>query len=175
LTVLEVIGEERKTALRAVSSFRSLPHRLQLVGKRSGLRFVNDSISSTPVSTAAALEALAGQSITLIVGGLDRGLDWSPYMDAFKTCPAQAVIAIPDNGARILDTMRNAKLRPPAGLHQVADLCEAVKLAQRITPANGTVLLSPGAPSFPQFKDYRDRGRQFANLCGFELEEHEIW
>jgi UDP-N-acetylmuramoylalanine--D-glutamate ligase len=175
LTVLRVLGEEEETSLRAVSSFRSLPHRLQLVGERSGLRYVNDSISSTPVSTAAALEALAGQSITLIVGGLDRGLDWSPYMNAFKTCPAQAVIAIPENGERILDTMRSAGLQPDAGLHQVADLREAVKLAQRITPANGTVLLSPGAPSFPQFADYRDRGKQFAKLCGFDIEEHVIW
>jgi UDP-N-acetylmuramoylalanine--D-glutamate ligase len=175
LAVLRVLGEEEETSLRAVSSFRSLPHRLQLVGERSGLRYVNDSISSTPVSTAAALEALAGQSITLIVGGLDRGLDWSPYMNAFKTCPAQAVIAIPENGERILDTMRSAGLQPDAGLHQVADLREAVKLAQRITPANGTVLLSPGAPSFPQFADYRDRGKQFAKLCGFDLEEHDIW
>jgi len=175
LTVLELIGQDEGMVLRAVSSFRSLPHRLQLVGERSGLRFVNDSISSTPVSTAAALEALAGQSITLIVGGLDRGLDWSPYMNAIKTCPAHAVIAIPENGARILDTMRNADLQPKAGLHQAAGLAEAVKLAQRITPAEGTVLLSPGAPSFPQFRDYRDRGKQFANLCGFDLEERDIW
>jgi len=175
LTVLRVIGQDEETALRALSSFRSLPHRLQLVGERSGMRFVNDSISSTPVSTMAALEALAGQSITLIVGGLDRGLDWSPYMKALQTHSAHAVIAIPENGRQILDTMRSADLHPEAGLHQVAGLSEAVKLAQRITPAGGTVLLSPGAPSFPQFKDYRDRGKQFANLCGFELDEREIW
>lgn len=175
LTVLRVIGEDVQQALDALSSFRSLPHRLQPVGERAGLRYVNDSISSTPVSTAAALEALAGQSITLIVGGLDRGLDWSPYMKAIETHPAIAVIAIPENGKRILDTMRNAGLQPERGLHPVADLSEAVKLAQQITPAGGTVLLSPGAPSFPQFQDYRDRGRQFAKLCGFELEEQEIW
>ena len=175
LTVLRVIGQDEQTALRALSSFRSLPHRLQLVGERSGMRFVNDSISSTPVSTMAALEALAGQSITLIVGGLDRGLDWAPYMNALQTNSAHAVIAIPENGRQILDTMRSTGIQPEAGLHQVAGLAEAVELARHITPANGTVLLSPGAPSFPQFKDYRDRGKQFANLCGFELEEHDIW
>ncbi len=175
LTVLRGIGQDEETALRALSTFRSLPHRLQLVGERSSLRYVNDSISSTPVSTMAAMEALAGQSITLIVGGLDRGLDWSPYMKAFKGCAAQAVIAIPENGSRILDTMRTAAIQPEAGMHQVAGLSEAVKLAQRLTPAGGTILLSPGAPSFPQFNDYRDRGKQFANLCGFELEEHDIW
>ena len=175
LTVLRMIGADIETAVQAISSFRSLPHRLQIVGEQSGVRYINDSISSTPVATAAALEALSGQSITLIVGGLDRGLDWSPYVQAFKKRPPEAVIAIPENGARILDTMRSANLQPSAGLHRAADLAEAVKLAQKMTRIDGTVLLSPGAPSFPQFEDYRDRGRQFAQLCGFDLQEHEIW
>jgi len=175
LTVLREIGADMKTAVPALSSFRSLPHRLQVVGEQSGVRFINDSISSAPVATAAALEALSGQSITLIVGGLDRGLDWTPYMQAFKTCIPGAVIAIPENGARIVDTMRSAGLQPEKGLHLVSGLQEAVMLAKRITQADGTVLLSPGAPSFPQFKDYRDRGRQFTNLCGFELKERDIW
>jgi len=175
LTVLRAVGESKETAVRALSSFRSLPHRLQLVGQRSGVRYINDSISSTPVATAAALEALDGQSITLIVGGLDRGLDWTPYMEAFKTCPPRAVIAIPDNGARIMDTMRSAGLQPEGGLHQASGLAEAVELARQLTKAEGTVLLSPGAPSFPQFRDYSDRGRQFAKLCGFELKERDIW
>jgi UDP-N-acetylmuramoylalanine--D-glutamate ligase len=175
LTVFRAIGADIDTAIRAISSFRSLPHRLQLVGEQSGVRYINDSISSSPVATAAALEALAGHSVTLIVGGLDRGLDWIPYMHAFKKWLPKAVIAIPENGTRILDTMRSANLQPAAGLYQAADLADAVRLAQKLTLAGETVLLSPGAPSFPQFKDYRDRGRKFAQLCGFELEERDIW
>jgi len=156
-----------------VAGFRPLPHRLQLLGERSGLRFVNDSISSTPVATVAALESFAGEALTLIVGGLDRGLDWVPYMGAFSAWMPHAVIGVPDNGPRILATLRDAGISPPAGLHEMPGLAEAVALAREISPPGAIVLMSPGAPSFPQFRDYRDRGVQFAGWCGFDFEDSD--
>jgi UDP-N-acetylmuramoylalanine--D-glutamate ligase len=171
LAVLKVIGADVLTAAHGIESFQSLPHRLQLVGERNGVHFVNDSIASSPVATAAALHAMSGRPVTLIIGGLDRGLDWTPYMRAFESAMPQAVIAIPDNGPRIIETLHKAGLQAELGFHQAASLAEAVELAEKVTVSGGVVLLSPGAPSFGQFTDYRDRGRQFARLCGFEPEE----
>jgi len=171
LTVAREIGLEPAAASEAVASFRALPHRLQLLGERSGLRFVNDSISSTPVATVAALESFAGEALTLIVGGLDRGLDWVPYMSAFAAQLPHAVIGVPDNGPRIVATLRDAGISPPAGLHETPDLAAAVALARKLSPPGAVVLMSPGAPSFPRFRDYRDRGRQFAGCCGFDFED----
>jgi UDP-N-acetylmuramoylalanine--D-glutamate ligase len=167
LAVACEIGIVLEEAVEAVSTFRPLPHRLQLLGEREGLRFVNDSISSTPVATVAALESFAGEIVTLIVGGLDRGLDWVPYMEAFGAMTPQAIVGVPDNGARIVATLRDAGIHPQHGLHEASDLAAAVRLARRITPRGAIVLLSPGAPSFPQFRDYRERGRRFAESCGF--------
>ncbi len=175
LAVIKAIGADVKAAARGIASFQSLPHRLQLLGERDGVRFVNDSIASTPVATAAALEAMAGRPVTLIVGGLDRGLDWTPYMRVFESGMPQAVIAIPDNGPRIIETLRKAGLQAVYGFHEAPGLGEAIELAEEITRAGGVVLLSPGAPSFPRFRDYRERGRHFARICGFELEERELW
>ena len=107
--------------------------------------------------------------VTLLVGGLDRGLDWTPYMGKIRGNLPIAVIGIPDNGRRIIREMQRAKISPRRGLHEAQDLAEAVTLAQKLTPAGGIVLLSPGAPSFPRFDDYRDRGGQFAQLCGFVI------
>jgi len=171
LTTAREIGLEPAAVVESLVNFRPLPHRLQLLGERSGLRFVNDSISSTPVATVAALESFAGQPITLIVGGLDRGLDWAPHMRALAKASLLAVIAVPDNGPRIIATLRDAGIRPPRGLHEVDDLAAAVQLAMRVSPPGAIVLLSPGAPSFPRFRDYRDRGRQFAVWCGFDPDD----
>lgn len=171
LTALRCIGIDPATVLGAVADFRPLPHRLQLLGERAGRRYVNDSISSTPVATAAALECYAGQAVVLIVGGLDRGLDWSPYMTTFAARAPRAVIAVPDNGPGILQALRDAGIRPAGGLHECAGLADAAALAAELAPPGGVVLLSPGAPSFPHFRDYRDRGRRFAALCGFELDD----
>jgi UDP-N-acetylmuramoylalanine--D-glutamate ligase len=177
LTVVRIIGvspnDSFEEAADAIATFRPLPHRLQLLGERDGVRFVNDSISSTPVATAAALESFAGQPLTLIVGGLDRGLDWSPYMQTFAAATLHAVIGVPDNGSRLIAALRGSGIRPAAGLREAPDLAAAVVLARRITSSGGIVLLSPGAPSFPRFRDYRDRGRQFAGWCGFELEDRD--
>jgi UDP-N-acetylmuramoylalanine--D-glutamate ligase len=169
LTAAREIGIGADAARESLATFQPLPHRLQVIGERSGVRFVNDSISSTPVATVAALESFTGQNVTLIVGGLDRGLDWAPYMETFAAGTPLAVIGVPDNGPRIVATLRNAGVSPEKGLHEVPDLAAAIALAGQITPAGAVVLLSPGAPSFPRFRDYRDRGRQFATLCGFEF------
>jgi UDP-N-acetylmuramoylalanine--D-glutamate ligase len=64
--------------------------------------------------------------------------------------------------------MKVAGVDPELGLHVSRDLADAVTLAQGLVPRGGVVLLSPGAPSFPRFRDYRDRGRSFASYCGFE-------
>lgn len=175
LTAVKFAGCDLVGAALSLSTFRGLPHRLQLVGERSGIRFYNDSISSTPMATQAALRTFAGENITIIVGGLDRGLDWTPYMDTFRKSPPGAVIAIPDSGARILETMRAEGIKAERGLHLVSGLEEAVEMASRLTAANGLVLLSPGAPSFPRFRDYRDRGRQFTQFSGFELDEWDVF
>ena len=171
LTVLRAVGAKLSIGVQSIASFPCLPHRLQTIGERAGVRFVSDSISSAPVATMAALEAFSGQIVTLLVGGLDRGLDWTPYMDKIRGNLPNAVIGIPDNGSRIIREMQRANISPQSGLHEAQDLAEAVKLAQEQTPPGGIVLLSPGAPSFPRFDDYRDRGRQFCALCGFVIEE----
>jgi UDP-N-acetylmuramoylalanine--D-glutamate ligase len=69
--------------------------------------------------------------------------------------------------------MQRMEISPENGLHESLDLAQAVKLALELTPPGGVVLLSPGAPSFPRFIDYRDRGRQFSRLCGFVIAERE--
>ena len=91
-------------------------------------------------------------------------------MKAFKSAMPQAIIAMPGNGPLIIKTLHKAGLVAEHGFHQVVGLAEAVELAEKLTVRGGVVLLSPGAPSFGQFADYRDRGRQFARFCGFELE-----
>jgi len=173
LTVVRAAGGEPDAALSALDSFVPLPHRLQWLGERDGLRFVNDSISSTPVATAAALETLAGEEVVLIVGGFDRGVDWSPYVPVFAASPPRAVIGLPASGPRIVATLQNAGIRPECGLHLAPNLEEGLGRARELSRAGGLILLSPGAPSFPQFRDFRDRGRQFAHLCGFEWDDPE--
>jgi UDP-N-acetylmuramoylalanine--D-glutamate ligase len=168
LSVIGAIGADTGRAIESFASFASLPHRLRTLGQRRGLEFINDSISSTPVSTVAALRALRSPWVTLIVGGLDRGIDWSPHFEAIRQAAPGLVIGIPDNGARLLEELASAGVHPAEGLHYRDSLAAAVETALEMTPGGGTVLLSPGAPSFPQFRDYADRGRQFARLCGFE-------
>ena len=167
LTAVLAAGSDVHQAALGVSSFISLPHRLQLLGERDGITFVNDSIATTPVATVAALDALQGDSVILLVGGFDRGLDWAPYLAAFQKAIPKAVISLPTNGPCIIETLQRGQLAPPSGFHHAPDLKAAVVLARQLASPGDTVLLSPGAPSFPQFADFRDRGQTFALLCGF--------
>jgi UDP-N-acetylmuramoylalanine--D-glutamate ligase len=150
-----------------LEGFRGLPHRLHPLGRRHGLDWYDDSLATTPVATLAALEALVGRPVTVLVGGLDRGLDWRVLAPRFVRLAPHAILGMPDSGRAVIDALRAEGLAPPAGMRAVGSLAEAVALAVDITPEGGVVLLSPGAPSFPQFRDYRERGERFAEFAGF--------
>ena len=166
LAALDLLGFDARAAAPALARFHALPHRLQRLGERDGLHWVNDSIATTPQATLAALDSLTGRAVTVIVGGHERGLDWDTFVERCRTAPPQAVICQGANGPRIaaaLDAAGGA-----VRCERVADLAAAVAAARALTPVDGVVLLSPGAPSFDQFHDYAERGRAFAALAGFD-------
>jgi len=173
LAAIEALGLDAVALAPAVQEFRPLPNRLQTIGSRDGLRFVNDSISTTPHASLAALECFAGQRIALLVGGHDRGLDWQDFVDHMAhDVPPVEIVTMGANGPRI-----HALLQPLAdagrfGLHAAGDLDEAVRLARAaLGGQGGVVLMSPGAPSYGVYRDYVARGRHFAELAGFDPDQ----
>lgn len=166
LAALAALGMDALAAAPALASFRPLPHRLQPLGERGGFHWVNDSISTAPQATLAALQTLSGRAITVLVGGHDRGLDWTPFVEAMRAAPPHAIICMGSNGGRIEAALRAGDVS--CVVMRVDDLASAVSEAMASTPQGGVILLSPGAPSFDQFKDYAARGRRFAELAGFD-------
>lgn len=166
LAALEAMGYDARAAAPALAQFHALPHRLQPLGERKDRHWINDSISTTPQATLAALASLDGREVTVIVGGHDRGLDWSAFVEAVSDRAGLAIVAQGANGPRIAAALRDAQAVGEVAL--VATLAEAVERACALTSAGGVVLLSPGAPSFDQFRDYAERGRRFAELAGFD-------
>lgn len=166
LAALAAVGMDALAAAAALAHFRPLPHRLQPLGEHDGWHWVNDSISTTPLATLAALESLHGRAVTVLVGGHDRGLDWTPFIEAMRIAPPNAIVCMGSNGARIETALRAAEVSGP--MVRVDDLASAVAEAKACTPQDGVILLSPGAPSFDQFKDYAERGRRFADLAGLD-------
>jgi UDP-N-acetylmuramoyl-L-alanine---L-glutamate ligase len=157
LSAAEVAGWLPEDPQAALAGFAPLPHRLQTVAEEGGLRFVDDSISTTPESAVAALQALAGQPVALLVGGQDRGQDFTPLALAIADHGAvRLVIGLPDNGARALTAIAGA-----APTQMAADLDTAVTAARAALDGAGVVLLSPAAPSYGRFRDFTVRGARF--------------
>ena len=166
LAALAAVGMDALAAAPALASFRPLPHRLQSLGEYDGRQWINDSISTMPQATLAALESLPGRQVTVLVGGHDRGLDWSDFIEAVAENPPWAIVCSGANGPRIAAALYEAEVATEIAL--VDGLDAAVELARKLTPQGGCILLSPGAPSFDQFRDYAERGRHFAELAGFD-------
>ncbi|MGV6815953.1 MAG: UDP-N-acetylmuramoyl-L-alanine--D-glutamate ligase [Thiotrichales bacterium] len=162
LTAIKVLGYPLHPLLEGVDSFTGLPHRLQHLGKIKGIDYIDDSISTTPQSTMAALNAYYHQPVTLLTGGYDRELDWSEFARAAQRTSLRTLITMPDNGRKIASAARTSGLT--IKIIETAGLEEAVTAAQEHTSPGGAIILSPGAPSYGIFKNYMERGMRFAEL-----------
>jgi UDP-N-acetylmuramoylalanine--D-glutamate ligase len=167
LGVLDALGVDvpaRRDALaEAVAAFEPLPYRLTPIEDPSGVLFVDDPLATTPQATIAAIEAFAGRPLTVLVGGNDRGVDYTPLREFLAARQPGAgeplvVVGMPDSGPRILGVLAGV-----AGVELVAsaDLADAVRLARELTPVGGVVLLSPAAPSYGRFANYEHRSAAY--------------
>jgi UDP-N-acetylmuramoylalanine--D-glutamate ligase len=168
LAAIEALGLDATALAPHAATFQPLPHRLQLLGTRDGIAYVNDSISTTPHASLAALELYRGRRIAILVGGHDRGVDWDGFADAMRQHAPVAIVTMGQNGPRIHALL--APLAVTAGfvLAAASDLGDAMHKARTALGCDGVMLLSPGAPSFGAYRDYTERGRDFARLAGFD-------
>ena len=170
LTAIEALGMDAVALAPHAASFEPLPHRLQWLGRRDGIAWVNDSISTTPHASLAALEVHRNRRVALLVGGHDRGLAWEGFAEAMHGCAPVAIITMGANGPRIHDLLAPLAASGAFVLSSADDLADAVVQARALLKGDGVVLLSPGAPSFGAYRDYTERGRHFARLAGFDPE-----
>jgi UDP-N-acetylmuramoylalanine--D-glutamate ligase len=174
LAVAKSLDLDPAVALEAAGGFRGLPHRQQELGEVAGVLFVDDSISTIPESTLAALAVYAGRDITVILGGHDRGIDYGKLVEKAVTGAAKAVICLGDSGERIYSLARAVATRRhdvTCKLYRARSMEDAVAYARQVTPPGGVVLLSPAAPSYGHYRDYIERGRDFAAKAGLSVPE----
>lgn len=168
LTAIEALGIDAAPLAAAAAGFVPLPHRLQPLGTRDGVLWVNDSISTTPHASLAALDVYRDRRVALLVGGHDRGLDWQAFADAMRTGAPHAIVTMGQNGPRIFDLLASVARDAGFKLAAADDLESAIAQARAALGGEGVLLLSPGAPSFGAYRDYTARGRHFAALGGFD-------
>ena len=170
LGVVGLLGVSEKNILEAVKSFKGLPHRLEFSGKHKGIEFYDNSMATVPETTILDLKTFNGKAISLIVGGSEKGSDYTALAkEILKTSVKNLIILGQGTGQKIEE---GVKLLPPPtkkefNSFQARTMQEAVKICYKETPKNGICLLSPASASFNMFKDYKDRGKQFKKWARF--------
>lgn len=158
-------GVSQEIIRQVISEFRGAPGRLEMVKTIRGIKIYNDTNSTTPDALAVALKTLGQrQNIILIMGGADKGLDFTQVMPLLESA-CKKIILLPGTGT---DSFLSAQLSSSPCLKaktlQSATLAEAVNLAMSHADAGEVVLLSPGFASFGLFLNEYDRGDQFNKL-----------
>ena len=169
LEVLKLLGADARSAFESFAAFRGLPHRQEILGEREGLHYVDDSIATIPEAALAAVERFredAAAGFTLLAGGEEIGQHWERLARALRGMAHCTVIAMPENGQSLLDELQKWRGKE-AKQARAENLAEAMALAKKLTPPGGIVLLSPGAPSYGQFRNFEERGKCFQELAGF--------
>lgn len=162
LVALGVDGaDDDERIASAAKDFDGLGSRLRTVGEVDGVVFVDDSLSTNVLPTLAAVRAFENRRTALIVGGYDRGIDYAPLAEGLTGRTELLVLCIPDSGPRIARILRSEA--PDLDIRECTGLDEATRIGFAWARAGGVVLLSPAAPSFGKYRDYRDRSSDFMN------------
>lgn len=159
LTVAYVLGIAPADAVQALASYQALPHRLALVCETGGVRYYDDSKSTTPEAAITAMNALEGP-LLIILGGYDKGSDLSAVASAAAQ-RARFAACIGQTGPRLVALVRAAGGEAEA----FESLQQAVEACRRRAEPGDSVLLSPACASWGMFRDYRERGQAFAHFA----------
>jgi UDP-N-acetylmuramoylalanine--D-glutamate ligase len=154
------VGLQDEKLIDAIGTFKSLPHRLELVGTVNGVRYYNDSIATTPESTVVAIEAFTEPKI-LIAGGSEKGLPFDEMAKAISS-KLKAAILIGVTADKIEQAIRKTGTVPP--IYREKTFADAVNRAREVSTAGDVVLLSPACASYDMFVNFVQRGNIFAEM-----------
>jgi UDP-N-acetylmuramoylalanine--D-glutamate ligase len=160
-TVAEMAGVTGLRERVDMAGFEQLNHRLEAFSA-GGVTCVDDSISTVPQATLAALAAYKECPIILLAGGSDRGQDYAELAEALLHANIRALVLLPVTGARLRDALAG---RARFDIVDAPALAAAVDEAMKRAQDGDVVLLSPAAPSFEEFRNFEERGAKFKELC----------
>ena len=140
-----------------LQSFTGLPHRLKFIAEKNGVQYYDDSIATTVGSAIAALHSFPDNKAVIILGGSDKGADYTEVVKACKVTGAR-VIAIGQTGERIAELCKETEV---PYVRELGGMAEVLAAANNQTQPGDIVVLSPASASFDQYASYSDRGDQF--------------
>ena len=172
LAVCRKLGVTHDQIMHGLNTFHGLPNRIEYIGQYDGIAFYNDSISTIPEATVAAVRALRRVE-TLILGGYDRGIEYGLLLQFFKEEPMPNIAFTGPAGKRILEEWQACDTPMPENHILEDDFRKIVDFAFEKTSQNKIVLLSPAAASYDQFKNFEERGRVFTQLVQQHAKQSE--
>lgn len=161
LLATQAFGAEKSKALKTAKSFMPLSHRLEFVAERNGVKYYNDSISTIPQASIEAIKALKDVQ-TIILGGMDRGIDYSPLTEQIDNFKIKNIVFVGQAGRRMKNEMQEKVNKFQILVSD--DYSEIVKWCSINTEKGMICLLSPAASSYDMFKNFEHRGEVFSQL-----------
>ena len=161
LTIISILNLNIEEAIATIPSFKGLPHRMEYVGTFNDVSYYDDSIATSIPSVIFAIDTLKNVD-TVIIGGMDRGLDYTDLVDYLNKSQVNNILLLPDTNIRINKLFEDVSTNK--NVLMVKNMEEAVKMAKEITNKGKSCLLSPAAASYGFYKNFEERGDHFQEL-----------
>lgn len=157
LLTLKLLGKNLKDIKEKFEEFKGLPHRLEYVGEKNGIKVFNDSKSTNPHSVKNAIESFE-RNIILIMGGLNKGLSFKEIKEVIKK-KCNGVVLFGKSKFEILKDIEDKDIK----IDVTEKVEDALKIAFKMAKKDDIILFSPGCTSFDMYKNYEERGEDFKN------------
>ena len=163
--VCSILGMDDQVFARGLKTYEPLPHRLQYIGEREGVKYYDDSISTICDTTIQALKTLKDTD-TVLIGGMDRGIDYRELIEYLSDCQVPHIILMEATGKRIYQEIHKyyPEFKNRARLILAEHLEDGVKRARQLTRPGTSCVLSPAAASYGIFRNFEERGETFSRL-----------
>ena len=161
VTASKLAGADSESIKTVVKSFKGLEHRLEFVRNFNEINFYNDSFSTTPDTTIAAIKSFK-TPIILLVGGSEKNADYSELGQTIKNSTVKNIISIGQTAPKIIKAIGENHVIKITD--NILSMEEAVKLALELGQKNDVVILSPASASFDRYKNYKERGEIFKKV-----------
>ena len=162
LCACQSFGISTETLLPHLMTFQPLEHRMQFLGVYGGMKFYNDSISTIPQATIAALKTFKKVDF-LLLGGYDRGIDYSPLAEYLKINPVRNILLTGKAGQSIKDALDAVSYQGKMMSYDTLE--DAFSIMKTMSQDGDVCLLSPAAASYDCYKNFEERGRIFKELA----------